>query len=65
MGREMVAELIYKIAKCCTPQEGDAITGYFKEDTEIKGVSMVKSPSGATLLRSENRKVSIEVPAVR
>ena len=33
--------------------------------TEIKGVSMVKSPSGATLLRSENRKVSIEVPAPR
>ncbi len=35
MGREMVAELIYKIAKCCTPQKGDAITGYFKEDSTI------------------------------
>jgi hypothetical protein len=35
MGREMAAELTYKIAKCCTPQEGDAITGYFKEDSTI------------------------------
>ena len=31
----MVAELTYKIAKCCDPQEGDAITGYFKEDGTI------------------------------
>lgn len=31
----MVAELTYKIAKCCTPQEGDPITGYFKEDGTI------------------------------
>ena len=31
----MVAELTYKIAKCCTPQEGNAITGYFKEDGTI------------------------------
>ena len=31
----MVAELTYKIAKCCTPQAGDPITGYFKEDGTI------------------------------
>ncbi|MCE2414843.1 DUF2250 domain-containing protein [Candidatus Poribacteria bacterium] len=31
----MAVELTYKIAKCCTPQEGDAITGYFKEDSTI------------------------------
>ncbi len=31
----MAAELIYKIAKCCAPQEGDLITGYFKEDSTI------------------------------
>ncbi len=31
----MAAELTYKIAKCCAPQEGDAITGYFKEDSTI------------------------------
>ena len=31
----MQAELTYKIAKCCTPQEGDPITGYFKEDGTI------------------------------
>ncbi len=31
----MGTELTYKIAKCCTPQEGNAITGYFKEDSTI------------------------------
>lgn len=31
----MALELTYKIAKCCTPQDGDAITGYFKEDSTI------------------------------
>ena len=31
----MAAELTYKIAKCCMPQEGDSITGYFKEDSTI------------------------------
>ena len=31
----MAAELTYKIAKCCAPQEGDSITGYFKEDSTI------------------------------
>ena len=31
----MGAELTYKIAKCCAPQEGDTITGYFKEDGTI------------------------------
>lgn len=31
----MATELTYKIAKCCAPQEGDAITGYFKEDGTI------------------------------
>ena len=31
----MQAELTYKIAKCCTPQDGDPITGYFKEDGTI------------------------------
>ena len=31
----MAAELTYKIAKCCTPQEGDPITGYFKADGTI------------------------------
>ena len=31
----MGTELTYKIAKCCTPQEGDAITGYFKQDSTI------------------------------
>ena len=31
----MAAELTYKIAKCCTPQEGAPITGYFKADGTI------------------------------
>ena len=31
----MAAELTYKIAKCCAPQEGDSIIGYFKEDSTI------------------------------
>ena len=31
----MASELTYKIAKCCAPQEGDLITGYFKEDNTI------------------------------
>ncbi len=31
----MQAELTYKIAKCCTPQDGNPITGYFKEDGTI------------------------------
>lgn len=31
----MVTALKYKIAKCCAPQEGDAITGYFKADGTI------------------------------
>ena len=31
----MTAELTYKIAKCCHPQENDPITGYFKEDGTI------------------------------
>ncbi|MYK18852.1 DUF2250 domain-containing protein [Candidatus Poribacteria bacterium] len=31
----MQAELTYKIAKCCTPQEGNPITGYFKKDGTI------------------------------
>ncbi|MDD9973559.1 MAG: hypothetical protein OXU27_06105, partial [Candidatus Poribacteria bacterium] len=31
----MVDALTYKIAKCCAPQEDDAITGYFKEDGTI------------------------------
>ena len=31
----MVAELTYQIAKCCAPEEGHAITGYFKEDGTI------------------------------
>ena len=31
----MGPELTYKIAKCCAPQEGDTITGYFKEDGTI------------------------------
>lgn len=31
----MTAELTYKIAKCCHPQENDPITGYFKEDSTI------------------------------
>lgn len=31
----MVDELTYKIAKCCTPQEGTPILGYFKEDGTI------------------------------
>ena len=31
----MTAELTYKIAKCCLPQENDPITGYFKEDGTI------------------------------
>jgi hypothetical protein len=31
----MAAELTYKIAKCCAPQEGDAITGYFKENGTV------------------------------
>ena len=31
----MAAELTYKIAKCCMPQEDDSITGYFKEDSTI------------------------------
>ena len=31
----MVTELKYKIAKCCTPREGDPITAYFKEDGTI------------------------------
>ena len=31
----MAAALTYKIAQCCAPQEGDAITGYFKEDSTI------------------------------
>lgn len=31
----MGIELTYKIAKCCTPQEGNPITGYFKEDGTI------------------------------
>ena len=31
----MASELTYKIAKCCMPQEGNAITGYFKEDGTI------------------------------
>lgn len=31
----MTAELTYKIAKCCDPEEGDPITGYFKADSTI------------------------------
>ena len=31
----MASELTYKIAKCCTPETGDPITGYFKEDGTI------------------------------
>ena len=31
----MMAELTYKIAKCCHPQANDLITGYFKEDGTI------------------------------
>lgn len=31
----MVNELIYKIAKCCTPEEDNTIIGYFKEDGTI------------------------------
>ena len=31
----MGIELTYKIAKCCTPQENNAITGYFKQDGTI------------------------------
>jgi len=33
--KEMVDELTYKIAKCCNPQEGTPILGYFKEDGTI------------------------------
>lgn len=31
----MASELTYKIAKCCAPETGDPITGYFKEDGTI------------------------------
>ena len=31
----MTAELTYKIAKCCHPQENEPITGYFKQDGTI------------------------------
>ena len=31
----MQVELTYTIAKCCGPQEGDSITGYFKADGTI------------------------------
>ena len=31
----MASELTYKIAKCCAPQEGDSIIGYFKADSTI------------------------------
>ena len=31
----MTPELTYKIAKCCSPQKDDRITGYFKEDRTI------------------------------
>lgn len=31
----MAVELTYKIAKCCTPEKEDPITGYFKEDNTI------------------------------
>lgn len=31
----MIDALTYKIAKCCAPQEGDTITGYFKENGTV------------------------------
>ena len=31
----MIPELTYNIAKCCSPQEDDPITGYFKADGTI------------------------------
>ncbi len=51
----MAAELAYKIAKCCAPQEGDAITGYFKEDGTITvhgtGCNAIQSLRTERLLR--------------
>lgn len=33
--KEMINELTYKIAKCCTPEQDSPIIGYFKEDGTI------------------------------
>jgi hypothetical protein len=71
MTQKIPQELTYKLAKCCSPQVGERIVGYFKEDGVIavhrSGCPSVQNVRSERLLevtwqdiQAEAAKVSVE-----